>query len=103
VRHHLAQRGPDDPRRIEHGGRVEQVARLAGMAEPLVQERDHRLGGGEVAGRGQGQDVAARLLEEMQLLHRGDVVDPGIDPGIGRHDDAVLEQDSEAVGHDCLP
>jgi hypothetical protein len=61
---------------------------------------DHSLGRGQVAGGQEHEQPVGSRLEDVQLPVRRDVVDTGVGPGVGRHHQAVLQPEPDAIGHD---
>ena len=65
----------------------------------LLQHADHRLRAGEIPGAQQDEDPIARALEDRHLAEFREVVDAGVSAGVGREDDAVVQQDPYAIRH----
>ena len=63
------------------------------------QHADHGLGDGQIAGGEQHEDALARLRPSVELLELADIVDARIGPGVGGHDQALVKQQSHAIGH----
>jgi hypothetical protein len=99
VGHDFAQHPADRAGGIEHGADGEQVARAGLVGKTLGEERDHRLGGGEIARREQDHDPLARPLEHGELAHGRDVVDSGVGAGVGGEHQAAPDQDTDTIGH----
>ena len=71
-----------------------------GVLEPLGQEAYDGLRDGEVSGRGEREHPLARDRTRCELAVDRDVVEPGIRAGVGDHDEALIDEDAGAVGHD---
>src|SRR5262245_3176859 len=98
----VADGAPDALRRLEHGRGIHQRFELAGLGifPALTQDADDRLADREVAGRGDRHDLLARLNERMELAEGRNIVDARIGAGVGKHHEAVADQDATAIRHD---
>ena len=103
---HLADGLADDAGGLEHGLGGEQVGRR-GLARAVhrafAQQADHRLGDGQIAGGEQHEDALAGLAPGVQLLELADIVDARIGARVGGHDEALVQQQSDAIGHRKIP
>jgi hypothetical protein len=89
----------DHARGIEHVLGAVDARRDVAVLGRLMQQIDHGLGDGEVAGREQHQDPLTRLVEGGHFAEGVDLVDPGVGPRIGQEHQPGVHQQADAVSH----
>jgi hypothetical protein len=97
----LAHRPADELGRLEHA--VDGPDRLdvagVGILQTVGDEAQYRLAGREIAGRAERHHPLARLFEHIELAEGGDIVEPRIGAGVRDHNETVLNEDADAIGH----
>ncbi len=85
----------------EHGGGLFEGLQLAGLGigHPLGQDAERHLGHRQIARSGHRQHSLARDLVDAQLAIGRDVVEPGVGARVGEHHQALLDENSCAIGH----
>ena len=99
-----ADRAADQLGGAEHGrapAGASRARRSPGSRCPRARAHD-RLRDRQIAGRRERQDPFPGLVEDMQLAEGRDVVEPGIGARVGDHHEALLDEDSGAIGHRLL-
>lgn len=100
---HLTQLVADDAGRVEHRAGGEEILSVRSRAQALAQQGDGGLGGAQIAGRQHHDHPVPGIFKDRHLPHLGDLVDAGIGTGIRGHDEALIQEQSQAVGHLISP
>src|SRR5262249_34192502 len=89
---------------VEHGARCPDVRpiRIRGFAS-LPEHADDSLRSGQVAGAQQNDGPLPWMFEYVHLAERGKVVDARVGARVRREDNAIVEENPHAVGHDADP
>jgi hypothetical protein len=80
----LAQGVADDARGVEHVLGAKNACRLVRILGRFVEQIDHGLGDGEIAGGEKHQCAIAGALERGHLAERVDLIDAGVGPRVGQ-------------------
>jgi hypothetical protein len=101
---HLAQGVADETRGAIERGHREQAVRPGRklLHELLVEDADHRLGDGEVAGRAQQDHPLPRLAPIVELAEGGDIVAAGAGARVGGEHQPAIEPHGNAIGHPAI-